>query len=201
MTKIKFIYFDVGNVMNEFEGSFDETTNKFNIPQDKFFDFWMEHEDDLTRGKMTPEQFWKLAIKRFKLQNAEGWNFADSWSNGYSPQLITHELVKKLYGKHKIGLITNHYIKMFDLSIKKGMIPDLKYHSIVTSHETGFRKPELEIFEIATKRAGVKPSEILLLDDRPEFIEGAKLFGWQTVWFDMNNKEKAIKEVEKILEL
>jgi glucose-1-phosphatase len=199
MTKIKFIYFDVGNVLNEFEGSFDETTNKFNIPQDKFFDFWMEHEDDLTRGKMNPDQFWKLAIKKFKLQNAESWDFADSWSNGYKPQSKTHELIKKLDGKHKIGLLTNHYLKMLEHSMKKGMVPDIKYDCVITSYDTGFRKPEIEIYKIATEKSGTLIEEILFIDDRPEFIEGAKKAGWQTVWFDMNNKEKSIKEIEKLL--
>jgi len=201
MKKINFIYFDVGNVLSEFEGSFDETTKKFNIDSKKFMEFWMENEDDMTRGKLTPKELWKKAIVKFNLKNAESWDFADSWSNGYTPQTLTHDLVKKLYDKRKIGLITNHYYEMFDLSIKKGMIPDIDYHSIISSHLTGFRKPEREIYEIATERAGVKPSEILLLDDRPEFIEGAKKYGWQTVWFDINNKEKSIAKVEKILGL
>lgn len=197
--KIKFIYFDVGNVLNEFQASFDETTKKYNISSEKFMEFWMEHEDDMTRGKMTPNDLWKKAIKKFNLKNAESHNFLDSWVGSYTPQKKVHEIIKKIQGKHKIGLLTNHYLGMVERSIKKGKIPDVKYHVIVSSCATGYRKPEKEIYRIATEKAGVKTDEILFIDDKPNFIEGAKKEGWQTIWFDMNNKEKAIKELEKLL--
>ena len=41
--------------------------------------------------------------------------------------------------------------------------------------------------------------DLIFQADKIDFIEGAKKAGWQTVWFDMNNKEKAISEIEKIL--
>lgn len=203
MTKVKFIYFDVGNVLNEYAASFDETTKKFNIDPVKFMDFWLEHEEDMTRGKMTADNLWKKAIKRFHLIGAESHDFADSWVGSCTPQKKIHELIKKLKekNKHKIGLLTNHYLGMVEKSIKKGKIPNLDYHAIISSCSTGYQKPEKEIYIIATEKAGVKAEEILFIDDVPEYIEGAKKHGWQTVWFDMKNKDKVVKEIENILGL
>lgn len=199
MAKIKFIYFDVGNVLNEYEGSFDETINKFNLASDDFMDFWFEYEDDLTRGKITPEIFWQKAIKRFNLKNGDKYNFPDSWASGYTPQIKMHEFVKKIKGKYRIGLLTNHYIGMLDRSIKKGKVPDLNYEVKVTSYETGYRKPEKEIYKIATKKAGVLPQEILFIDDIEKFIIGAKDAGWNTFHFNMENIEETVLKLEKLL--
>ncbi len=201
MKQIKFIYFDVGNVLNEYAASFDETTKKFSIDPAKFMDFWMEHEDDMTRGKMTADELWKKAIKRFQLLNAESHDFADSWVGSCTPQKKIHKIISKLkkINKYKIGLLTNHYLGMVEKSIEKGKIPNHDYHAIISSCSTGYQKPEKEIYMIATEKARVKAEEILFIDDLEENIEGAKKHGWQTVWFDMKNKDKAISEIEKIL--
>jgi len=201
MINIKFVYFDVGNVLSEYEGSFDETIKKFNINPQKFMELWVENEDDMTRGKMTPENLWNKAITKFNLRNGKSHDFMDSWANGYRPQKKVHEIIKKIKNKQKIGLLTNHYVGMVEKSIEKGVIPDLNYHAIVSSCRTGYRKPEKAIYDIATDKAGVKSQEILFIDDVLDFIEGAKKNGWNTVWFDMENKEKSIKKIEKILGL
>ncbi|OQY66432.1 hypothetical protein B6D29_02735 [Microgenomates bacterium UTCPR1] len=199
MKNIKFVYFDVGNVMNDFSRSFDETTKKFNIPSESFSEFWGEFDDDSTRGKITPDDFWKLAIKKFRLKNAEGFDFADSWANGYVKRRETHDLMKKLVGKYKIGLLTNHYHKMLDLSFKKRVVPNINYDAIVASYEVGYRKPEREIYEIAEEKAKVSPDNILFIDDMPEFVQGAKRQGSQTKWFDMTKIKKVLNDLEKLL--
>lgn len=201
MDKIKFIYFDVGNVLNEFEASFDETTKRFGIDPKEFMEFWFENEDDMTRGKMTPEGLWKKAIKKFNLKDGHIHDFMTSWTSGYTAQTRMHEIIKRIAGKKRIGLLTNHYVGMVEKSIELGKIPDVRYEVIVTSHGTGYRKPEKEIYLIATEKVGVRPEEILFIDDRAEFIEGAKKIGWQTIWFDMKNKDKVIDQIERILGL
>lgn len=125
MKEIKFIYFDVGNVLNDFSSSFDETTKKFNIPSESFSEFWGKFDDDFTRGKITPDDFWKLAIKKFRLKNAEGFDFADSWANGYVKRRETHDLMKKLVGKYKIGFSPIITIRCWICHLKRGLFPTL----------------------------------------------------------------------------
>jgi len=38
-----------------------------------------------------------------------------------------------------------------------------------------------------------------LLQKKQDFIEGAKRIGWQTVWFDLENINKTIFEIKKLL--
>jgi len=52
---------------------------------------------------------------------------------------------------------------------------------IVDSSEVGHRKPEPEIYTIATDMVGVQPGEVLYFDDFAANIDGAVAAGWQTV--------------------
>lgn len=52
---------------------------------------------------------------------------------------------------------------------------------VVDSSEVGCRKPEPAIFEETTRRLGVRPDEILFLDDFAANIDGAGRAGWRTI--------------------
>ncbi|KKQ24227.1 MAG: Haloacid dehalogenase [Candidatus Roizmanbacteria bacterium GW2011_GWC2_37_13] len=200
MKKIKFIYFDIGGVMNDWSDSFRTVTSKFKINFEEFNKLWSgKIWDDITRGKISPQDVWKLAIKKFGLKNADNYNFVESWMGDYRPRLEVHELARQLSKKYKIGLISNLYKGMMPRLIEKGMVTDIKYSVVVLSYEVGFRKPEREIYKLATNLVGVKEEEILLIDDRKDFIEGAKKSGWQTFWFGEKNVKESVFKLSKLL--
>ncbi|MFZ6034977.1 MAG: HAD-IA family hydrolase [Patescibacteria group bacterium] len=201
MDKIKFIYFDIGNVMADTNGYFKDATQKFNIPLSEFTDFWNGNNgaDEITRGKISAREFWQTAIKKFGIKNADEFDFLESWLNDYKPILETHGLAKKLSESYRIGLISNLYPGMIDRLIKRGLIADIDYSAKILSCEVGLRKPERGIFELATKMSGFGPGEIFFIDDRVDFVKAAEDYGWKTYLFDLPNKEKAIEEIEKIL--
>jgi|SRR3989338_2823510 len=201
MKKIKFIYFDIGGVMCDTHEYFKTATSKFGIPINEFIKFWQgdNSADEITRGIISSEDFWLQVIKKFDLKNAENFNFVDSWMNDYRPRFEVHKLAKELSKDYKIGLLSNLYPGMMPALFEKGLVANIEYSAIVLSNETGLRKPEKEIYELATIKAKVEPEEILLIDDRKDFIEGAKKFDWQTVWFDEKNIDDTIKKIEKLL--
>ncbi len=200
MDKIKFIYFDIGGVMNDWKNAFKTATKKFSIPLDQFQVLWNEVDDDITRGRITSQEMWKKAVKRFGLKNADDYNFVESWMGDYKPRKEVHELAKRLSTKYKIGLISNLYEGMYPRLIELGIVANLDYSAIVLSNETGLRKPEKEIYKLATKKAAIKPEEILLVDDRQDFVEGAKKFGWQGFWFNDKDVKGSVRKLEIMLD-
>ena len=52
---------------------------------------------------------------------------------------------------------------------------------IVYSHEVGLRKPDPEIFALATSRLGVRTGEVVFLDDVPANVDAARAAGWHAV--------------------
>ena len=202
MPKIKFIYFDIGGVLLDWYDSFKTATKEFNIPYDEFKKLWLRKDfvDDMTRGKIVPQDLWKEAIKKFNLKNVDAFDFLSSWVGDYRPRKDVHKAVYQFSKKYRIGLISNLYKGMLPKLLELRIVPDITYSSIILSCDTGFRKTEKEIYEIATKKSGVKPREILFIDDREDFIEIAKQVGWQTYFFNPNSIRNSIKKLTTILD-
>lgn len=55
------------------------------------------------------------------------------------------------------------------------------FELLVSSHEVGVRKPDAAIYRLTERLLGLRPEELVLLDDRPENVAGARACGWQAV--------------------
>jgi FMN phosphatase YigB (HAD superfamily) len=58
---------------------------------------------------------------------------------------------------------------------------DFAVHAL--SFQIGIMKPDPRIYAAATRLAGVRPGEILFIDDRPENVAAARMVGWDAVVF------------------
>lgn len=123
------------------------------------------------------------------------------------------QLLQKLKGKAKLGIITNgpaqhQWDKINALGVKE-WIP---VEHIFISGEQGVAKPDKEIFELAEKRLGLQPDEICYVGDSYENdMSGAKKAGWKAVWFNHRDHKptgemapdyvvKSEKELAELLE-
>jgi HAD superfamily hydrolase (TIGR01509 family) len=53
------------------------------------------------------------------------------------------------------------------------------------SGDLGLRKPSAEIYRLAADRLGVRPQDVVFVDDRPRNLDAAKAVGFNTVLFDI----------------
>jgi 2-haloacid dehalogenase len=84
----------------------------------------------------------------------------------------------------KIGIITNGYSKTQKNRLKHSELFPF-FDSITISEETGYRKPQPQIFEIALNNyKGIKKNEVLMVGDNLNAdIFGANHFGIDSCWF------------------
>jgi len=68
---------------------------------------------------------------------------------------------------------------------------------VVYSHEVGVAKPDPQAYALTARRLGACPEQIVLLDDTPVAIDGARAAGWHAVQFATT--EQAIGDVEAYL--
>lgn len=197
---IKFIYFDVGGTLLDWSKVFEGAAKKFNLNLEDIGRVFDENHDDITKGVMSAEDFWDKCIKKYNLKNASDYDFLDSWVSDYQPIKEMHELIFKIQPKYKIGLLSNIYKGMLPLLLEKGIIPDIKYDQIVFSCDVGMMKPNLDIYVLAQKKAGFDSQEILLIDDREDYLEGAKKLGWNTYLFDTKQPAKSVQEIGQYLD-
>ncbi|MFI9387362.1 HAD family hydrolase [Kutzneria sp. NPDC052558] len=79
------------------------------------------------------------------------------------------------------------------------MVSEDLFDAVVVSHDSGCRKPEQAIYELAARRAGRQPHECVLVDDLAVNCEGARAAGWNAVLF--TDTAKAAEEIEDLLAL
>jgi len=197
--KIKFVYFDIGGVLINYYDFFQTASTLHGVRHKDMIKLFDNIEHRYTLGKATPEDFWQECIEEFKITPKKNFNFLKSWVADYKTIRETYNFIYKIKDKYKIGIISNIYHGIFELLIENKMIPTIKYGAVIESCKVGFRKPDKDIFDIATKKAGVNPNEILFVDDRLDFIEGAKTHGWNTFQFDPLNPKLSIDRLSKIL--
>jgi beta-phosphoglucomutase-like phosphatase (HAD superfamily) len=65
---------------------------------------------------------------------------------------------------------------------------------IIYSHEVGTSKPDPRIYELTCERLGVRPEEMIFLDDVPLFTEAAQRAGLQAILFTDN--AQAIADID-----
>jgi epoxide hydrolase-like predicted phosphatase len=68
---------------------------------------------------------------------------------------------------------------------------------LVYSYEVGIEKPDRRIYEFACERPGVRPSEVVFLDDLETNVAAARRLGMRAVLFQ--STAQAIADVEACL--
>ncbi len=158
-----------------------------------------ENVESITKGFLNSQQFWKMCIKRYNIQNANDFNFLESWVSDYEPILEMHEEIIKLKSKYQIGLLSNIYKGMLPLLLERKLIPNINYDQVVFSCDVGIMKPNLDIYALAQKNANVEAKSILFIDDRQDFLDGAKEAGWNTFLFNDKDRKNSINDLEEYL--
>ena len=109
-------------------------------------------------------------------------------------------LLKWAADHYRVGLLTNIMPGFLTAMRDNGTLPNIDYDVIIDSSEVGAIKPEAKIYEIATERAGVDPSQILLIDDSRFNLMSAERFGWHVLWFDDARPIDAVAHVREALD-
>ena len=126
----------------------------------------------------------------------------------------THELLKLLKPKYKLGLITNVPPEIsrefvIELLTKTGLKPYFKH--IIVSSELGYNKPDPRIFQLMLQKLETKPQETIMIGNTiATDIFGANRIGMKTILLQLEQEYKrsewetpdhtvhSLKDIEKI---
>lgn len=207
MKKYKHIYFDLDRTLWDFEANareaFDQIYEAFALEKklpgvDLFIAAYNKHNEKLWhfyRKGLIKKEFlrterFNLTLKEFGINNHilasdigdQYMLLAPSKTNLVPGTLeVLGYLLLKNY---KLYVITNGFK---DVQLQKLTNCDIiKYFSkVFTSDDAGYQKPRKEIFEYALKTVNAAKNESVMVgDDYPIDIEGAKAFGIDQVFFN-----------------
>src|SRR5260221_7492537 len=112
MNAIKFIYFDIGEVL--IKGAHSKNIATFlGIPYELFRPVFKKYQQDALRGTITSEEFLEKLKKELPLSPTLS-NYPKLWIESLTPISETHEFISNLKKTHKVGFLTNLFTDLFD---------------------------------------------------------------------------------------
>lgn len=127
-------------------------------------EFWQDISQELRRPAPEVASLWFNAFRSAHVPRPEVFSLVSSLrENGYKTALLsnTERPAVKLF--HELGY------GMFD--------------ALVFSCEQGVAKPERRIYEIALEKLGSDPPWSIFIDDRQDYVQGAKEVGLNAILF------------------
>ncbi len=183
---IRHAFFDLGGVVFSFSNGLKSIAQIVDKPLEDITVYWRSKDDKICLGELAPQQFWDDLVSHFGSGNKD-MDFLEFWTNHFQPIQQTHDAMKALHSNGvQIGIITNIYPGVFNIAKEKEVIPTLDYHTVVQSCDLGVIKPNTQIFNHALTQTGLRPNEVILVDDLAENIQAVEGLGWKSLLFTNN---------------
>jgi len=193
---IKFVYFDVGGVaIFDFSGTrkWDELRHSLGVNDlnaQKFEKIWDEYGYRLCLD-FDVDSLLSILTKELGLHFPKGYSLLQDFVNRFEVNPSIYPIIQSIEQTTKVGLLTNMYPRMLDAINKRSLLPPVDWDAVIDSSVVGCRKPEIEIFKLAEKKAGVSHDEILFVENGEENIRAAEKFGWKILLYETKYPEKS----------
>ena len=186
---IRFIYFDLGNVILHFDNRLmcSQLADVAEVPVDVVQDFLKEddHQMAMERGEISFDQVFERFCARVGKQ-LDKRAAVRAVSDIFTINAPIIPIIARLSEANmRMGILsnTNDVHWEFITDGRYGVLPE--YFSVhALSFRIGSMKPDRHIYDVAADLAGVPPESIFFTDDRPENVDGAKKFGMDAVPFE-----------------
>lgn len=194
---VKFVFFDMnGCLVRSGSRAAAVLSQESGVAADVIETTFWQYNDDVCRGDVSVAELNQALSAKLGMEV--------DWLKFYLAAVEAtpgvSELIHWVAANYRIGILTNTMPGLVSPMRANGTLPAVDYDVIIDSSEVRAIKPDPRIFEIAAERAGVNPTEILLVDDdRPNLVAAGKL-GWHTMSFDAFHPEESIVSVSTALD-
>jgi putative hydrolase of the HAD superfamily len=188
---IEVILYDLGNVILPFNHfqiaeklSRSSQRKEFQDPQKMFsylFDFEKGAVNGYEVGKVSSLEFFQ-SLRGFLQLSLSFEDFIPIWNEIFTEDQEVSQIILSQKGRWRLGLLSNTNPLHFDYALAKFSIIRV-FDRWILSHEVGFKKPAVEIFQKAVQWASVDPRKILFIDDMKKHVEVAASLGIQGIHF------------------
>ncbi len=116
-------------------------------------------------------------------------NSFDEIGNFYYPRADVIRYARQLGKQSKTGVFSNMSVDLYK-ALKKRRFPFDAFDFHFLSFQMGKRKPEAQAYREVERRTGLRPGEILFIDDKERNLDPARLRGWKAIEYHGLNELK-----------
>lgn len=185
MEKIESVIFDWGGVLidDPRPGILRYCAEAFGVPLEDYTPVHDSFLDEFHKGKISEETFWlQITGKLGKSMPPTRSQWYEAFRSAYVPKQEMFHLASSLRDKgYKTAILSNTELPAVRFFHEQGYnMFDLLVFSCVEK----VMKPERRIYEITLERLGLKAEQAVFIDDRQDFIAGAKQAGLNAILFE-----------------
>ncbi len=188
---IRFVYFDLGNVLASFDvqRACQNVAERWPVdPADVRRIVWDSGlQDRFEHGEVSVDQFASTVRQGLKLDvtAAPTTELVDRLCDMFEPIVEMVDLVDEVRQcGMRLGILSNtceahwQWLKRAEYAALRG-----PFDHVILSYEHGLMKPHLSLYRIAADKTGEDAASILFLDDRPDNVAAAVASGWRAHQF------------------
>jgi FMN phosphatase YigB (HAD superfamily) len=184
-TRIEAVLFDWGGVLieNPAPGLMAYCAKALGVAVENYVRAHNAHGEAFQKGWIAEEVFWQRVcgdLNRPLPGRTSLWG--DAFRAVYRPREEVFALARRLSEKgRKTSLLSNTEAPAMAFFLELGY--DM-FDALTFSCAAGVAKPQREIYEVAAKKLGMAPAQCVLLDDRLDFVEGARNAGMKGIVYE-----------------
>ena len=191
MERIESVIFDWGGVLvdDPAPGLMRYCAQALGVSKENYTKAHNKFAADFQKGLIGEDTFWERICGELKVPKPKVPSlWADAFKAVYVPKEDMFSLAERLHKNgYKTALLSNTEVPAMQYFYQ------LQYDMfdvLVFSCAEGTRKPEKKIYELTIQKLGSRPGQSVFIDDKSEYINGAKQKGLNTILFESINKCK-----------
>ena len=184
MERMESVIFDWGGVLidDPRPGLLRYCANAFGVSEERYAPVHDSFLDDFHTGRISEETFWREIAGKFdKPVPAVSSLWSEAFRSAYVPRPEIFSLACSLHDKdYRTALLSNTELPAVEFfhEFNYGM-----FDVLVFSCVEGVIKPQRKIYEITLERLGSKARQSVFIDDRQDYVHGAKQAGLNAILF------------------
>jgi FMN phosphatase YigB (HAD superfamily) len=181
--KISTIFFDLGNVLVDFDfgPALENVSQHSSLTKEELFQIAVEDQalKDYELGKIESPALFTYLKNRLQFKgSSEELEFI--WCDIFTPNKTNIEIAEKLSAYYSLAIISNTsdaHIRFLEKNFDFFRF----FKEKIFSHQVGMIKPNPDIFQYALEKMNADKFESLFIDDMENNILTPAQMGWQTI--------------------
>jgi epoxide hydrolase-like predicted phosphatase len=196
---IKGIIFDIGGVLVEvrIKSFFEHFVKQTGFSKEQLYSMIIMggEWDRFEKGLIDEEELKKKIERDHGIKPEVMDKMASDWRGTLRPVPEAIEMARKLKGRYKLFALSNVDRKTTKLCLDRfGFYRH--FNGVILSWKVHLRKPEKAIYEYTLKRMGLKPGEVVFIDNYPLNLPTARRMGIHTILY--KDPGQLRKELDKL---